>query len=51
MSSNEYVNAPQEEMHFLLKQTIEKKASDLIVTPNSPPKFRIDGKLHSWHKC
>ncbi|MEK6646164.1 MAG: type IV pilus twitching motility protein PilT [Candidatus Firestonebacteria bacterium] len=47
MSDTEYIDAPLEEMHFLLKKTIEKKASDLIITPNSSPKFRIDGKLVS----
>ncbi len=32
-------------LHQLLKSMIEKGASDLHVTTNSPPQFRVDGKL------
>ena len=34
-------------LHQLLKAMIEKGASDLHVTTNSPPQLRIDGKLQS----
>ncbi len=33
-------------LHQLLKAMIEKGASDLHITTNSPPQLRIDGKLH-----
>ena len=33
-------------MHQLLKTMIEKNASDLHITPGTPPQLRIDGKLH-----
>ena len=32
-------------LHQLLKAMIEKGASDLHITTNSPPQLRIDGKL------
>jgi twitching motility protein PilT len=34
-------------LHQLLKAMIEKGASDLHITTNSPPQLRIDGKLHA----
>ncbi len=33
-------------LHQLLKAMMEKGASDLHITTNSPPQLRIDGKLH-----
>ena len=33
-------------LHHLLKVMIEKNASDLHITTNSPPQIRIDGQLH-----
>lgn len=33
-------------LHQLLKAMIEKGASDLHITTNSPPQLRVDGKLH-----
>jgi twitching motility protein PilT len=33
-------------LHQLLKLMVEKGASDLHLTVNSPPQLRIDGKLH-----
>ena len=32
-------------LHQLLKAMIEKGASDLHITTNSPPQLRVDGKL------
>jgi twitching motility protein PilT len=32
-------------LHQLLKAMIEKGASDVHITTNSPPQLRIDGKL------
>ena len=34
-------------INYLLKLTMEKKASDLHIVVNSPPIIRIDGKLYS----
>jgi twitching motility protein PilT len=33
-------------LHQLLKAMIEKGASDLHITTNSPPQLRVDGKMH-----
>ena len=33
-------------LHQLLKVMVEKGASDLHITVNSPPQLRIDGSLH-----
>jgi len=37
------------ELQKLLEIMIEKKASDLHITTGTPPQFRIDGKLISFH--
>ncbi len=36
---------PAISIHQLLKLMVEKKASDLHITPGTPPQLRIDGKL------
>jgi twitching motility protein PilT len=35
----------------LLKKMAELKASDLHLTPNSPPRFRVDGRLRPLEGC
>ena len=39
-------DAPSIDIHQLLRTMVEKNASDLHLTVNSPPQLRIDGKLY-----